>query len=132
MLVFGRAARGETMMRGRVREAWRIERDGRLAWLDRLGLSGAIGEILAGIGFGGARALATMIYAGPDAGTLLPVARDAARAQDGAATLVNGILIARLLHAEPARVRNGLARLLAAVRHAAFGAAAAAPPLWAL
>ncbi len=77
-LVFGRAARGEIMRRGRVRECWRIEYGGRLAWVDRLGLSPPIADRLDGAGFGGARALATALYAGPDAGALVAVARAAA------------------------------------------------------
>jgi urease accessory protein len=131
-LVFGRAARGETMTRGRVREAWRIECEGRLAWVDRLGLSGGIAAKLDGMGFGGARALATAIYAGPQASALLPPAREAAEAEGGAATLVNGVLVARLLGARPARVRDGLARFLGVLRRAAFGTVSAAPPLWAV
>jgi len=131
-LVFGRAARGETMTRGRVSEAWRIEYGSRLVWVDRLGLSGGIAGRLDGTGFGGARALATALYAGPEAGEFVPAARAAAEREGGAASLVNGVLIARLLGAEPGRVRDGLARLVSALRHAVFGAAAAAPRLWAL
>jgi urease accessory protein len=131
-LVFGRAARGETMTRGRVREFWRIERGGRLAWIDRLGLCDGIAARLDGMGFGGARALATALYAGSDAGAFVPVARQVAEEEGGGATLVNGVLVARLLGASPARVRDGLARLLAALRRAAFGITSGAPALWAV
>lgn len=131
-LVFGRAARGETMERGRVREFWRIERGGRLAWIDRFGLSGGIRARLDGAGFGGARALATALYAGADASALLPMAREFSENEGGGATLVNGILVMRLLGAQPARVRDGLARLLGAVRRAAFGLTSGAPALWAV
>ena len=116
MLVFGRAARGETMRSGRLREHWRIERGGRLAWIDRLGLSDDIGAQLDGMGFGGARALATAIYVGRDAASLLPAVRDAAEREMAGATLVNGILIVRLLGADPGRVRDGLARILGHMR----------------
>jgi urease accessory protein len=131
-LVFGRAARGETMTRGRVCEFWRIECEGRLAWVDRLGLSGAIAAQLDGMGFGGARALATAVYAGPQAAALLPLARAAAEAEGGGATVVNGVLVTRLLGARPTRVREGLVRLLRVLRLAAFGTVEAAPPLWAV
>jgi urease accessory protein len=130
-LVFGRAARGETMRRGKVRESWRIERGGRLAWVDRLGLSGDIAARLDGMGFGGARALATALYAGPDAATLVPAAQQTAAEEGGGSSLVNGVLVARLLGANPARVRDGLARLIALLRGGAFGFASGAPALWA-
>ena len=131
MLVFGRAARGETMTGGRVRDAWRIEYGGRLAWIDRLGLSDGIAARLDGVGFGGARALATALYAGPDASALVPVARDAAEAEGGGATLVNGVLVARLLGAQPGHVRDGLARLLGAIRRVVLGTVSPAFALWA-
>ncbi len=131
MLVFGRAARGETMTGGQVRDSWRIEYGGRLAWIERLGLSDGIAARLDGVGFGGARALATAVYAGPDASALMPVARDAAEAEGGGATLVNGVLIARLLGVQPGGVRDGLARLLGAIRRAAFRTASPAFLLWA-
>ncbi len=130
-LVFGRAARGETMTSGRVREFWRIECGGRLAWIDRLGLSGTIAAKLDGMGFGGARALATAVYVGPETSALVPVARAAAEAEGGGATLVNGVLVARLLGAEPTRLRDGFARLLVALRRAVFGTVSVAPPFWA-
>jgi urease accessory protein len=131
-LVFGRAARGETMARGRVRDCWRIEYDGRLAWFDRFGLSGPIAGRLDGAGFGGARALATLLYAGARAEALVAVAREAAERAGGAASLVNGILVARMIGAEPSLVRDGLAHLLGALRFALFGARAAVPSLWAI
>jgi urease accessory protein len=130
-LVFGRVARGETMRQGNVREFWRIERGGRLAWVDRLGLSDDIAARLDGRGFGGARALATALYVGPDATTLAPTAQRAAEEEGGGASLVNGVLVARLLGANPAQVRDGLARLIALLRRAAFGFVSGPPALWA-
>lgn len=131
MLVFGRAARGEVMRSGRVREFWRIERGGRLAWVDRLGLSGGIADRLDEMGFGGARALATVLYVGPDAAALAPTVQQAAFAEGGGASLVNGVVVARLLGAGPSRVRDALARLISVLRHAAFGIPSGMPALWA-
>jgi len=131
-LIFGRVARGEAMTRGRVREFWHIERGGRLAWVDRFGLLGGIAAQLDGPGFRGARALATAIYAGPDAPTMLPLARQVAEEEGGGASLINGVLVARLLDANPPYLRDGLARLLGALRRAAFGSPTGALPLWAI
>lgn len=130
-LVLGRRARGETFVRGRVRETWRILRDGRLVWVDRFGLEGD-GPHRARFGLGTAGALATALYAGPDAADLLPEARRLAEAEGGGATLVNGLLVARLLGAQPSRLRQGLARLVGGLRRAAFGILSGPPALWAV
>ncbi len=67
-LIFGRAAMGEEVVSGGVRDHWRIRRDGRLIYADTLRLSGAISETLSRPAtFGGARATATVIYAAADA-----------------------------------------------------------------
>ena len=126
-LVFGRAARGETMTGGRVQDSWRIECGGRLAWVDRLGLSGDVAARLNGMGFGGACAMATAVYAGSEAGALLPAARAAAEAEGGGATVVNGILVVRLLGAQPGQVRDGLTRVIDRLRAAMFGACDGTP-----
>lgn len=64
---FGRSAMGETMLRGALRDRWRIRREGRLVFADDLRLEGAIAETLARQAVGaGACAAATIIVAGPD------------------------------------------------------------------
>jgi urease accessory protein len=64
---FGRSAMGETMLRGALRDRWRIRREGRLVFADDLRLEGAISETLARQAVGaGACAAATIIVAGPD------------------------------------------------------------------
>jgi urease accessory protein len=130
-LVFGRAARGERFSRGLLHEAWRIQIGGRLVWADALRLDGDIGALLAApAGLGGAAALATALYVGPDAAEQLPAAREAAEAGGGAASLVNGVLLARFADARADRVRLALARYLCHLRHAAGGLAASLPRLW--
>jgi len=61
----------------------------------------------------------------------VPVARDVAEAEGGGATLVNGVLVARLLGVQPGHVRDGLARLLGAIRRAVLGTVSPAFALWA-
>lgn len=75
-LIFGRAAMGEQVASGLVRDHWRIRRDGRLVYADTLHLSGAIAETLARPAtFGGAGATATVIYAATDAASRLEEVR---------------------------------------------------------
>jgi urease accessory protein len=137
IVVFGRLARGERFSSGRLHDRWRLHRDGRLAWADAVCLEGcpggegttALDEPLA---FSGARAMATVVYAGPDAARHLALARSltgAARCRAGA-TLVNGTLLARFLAEDPGRLRADLAGYVAELRHAAAQLPARPPRLW--
>jgi urease accessory protein len=131
MLVFGRAAHHEQFLRGRLFDRWQIWRDGRLAWSDSLSLDGDIAASLASpFQFGGATALATALYAGADAVSLLPVARDIAQsARGGAVSLIGDILVARFLDASARIVRNDLGNYLTHLRRAA-GLTATLPRIW--
>lgn len=130
-VVFGRAARGERFIRGLLHESWRLSHGGKLVWADALRLDGDVGAGLASAaGFGGALALATAVYVGEDAAALLVPARDLAEAGEGAATLVNGVLLARFLAPRPEMVRRALTRYVAGLRQAAAGLPAALPRLW--
>jgi len=129
MLVFGRVARGERWQGGALRERWRIERDGALAWYDAMNLSES--DLGAAAGLGGAEAMATALYVGADATRHLELARDSADRAScrAAATLVNGVLLARFIG--PARqTRGALAHYIGALRHAAAGLARAVPRVW--
>ena len=127
MLVFGRAARGEVLRHGRVFERWCVRRAGKLVWADALSLDGDIAARLGDpFAFAGARALATLFYVGEAAEKLLPRARELA---DGAATLVRGVLIARLFGPLVHELRERLVRLIAGLRRA-IGLPGALPRLW--
>jgi urease accessory protein len=77
ILIFGRAAMGEKVNSGSVRDAWRVRRDGRLAFADTFRVEGAIAEALdRSATLNGARAVGMLLYAGTDA----PVRLDEARA----------------------------------------------------
>jgi urease accessory protein len=127
MLVFGRQARGEHMSRGRVLDGWRVRHDGRLVWVDRLALDDDIAATIADpFMFDGAAAIATALHVGGDVARLLPEARDLA---DGAATLVNGVLVARMLGPSAREVRDRLARYLTVLR-GATGLPPRLPRVW--
>jgi len=134
MLVFGRAAHGERFAQGLLHEAWRIRVDGRLRWAEALRLEGDIARTLdAPAAFGGASAMATAILVAPDAAQHLSLARELAATGTarGSATLVNGVLLIRLLAERAELVRTTLAHTVAALRHAVAGLPAAMPRLWA-
>jgi urease accessory protein len=104
LLIFGRAAMGEDVHRGAMRDSWRVRRDGRLVFADTLLLDGPIASILdKGTTLDGARAAAMLIYAAPDASTRLDEVRallEPATSIAGASTW-NGLLVVR------AAARNG-------------------------
>jgi urease accessory protein len=131
ILIFGRIARGEAVTRGLVRDAWEIRRAGRLLWADALHIDGEIGAVLADPScFGGARAYATMLYAGADAAALLEPLREQALEAGGAATCIGPLLIARWLSADPVAVRRGFGKAWAFLRQQARGLPPLLPRIW--
>ncbi|MBV9553313.1 MAG: urease accessory protein UreD [Alphaproteobacteria bacterium] len=127
MLVFGRVARGERITRGRLFDGWQVRYDGRLVWVDRLALDRDIAGMLDDpLLFDGARAIATAVHVGAEAAALLPLARELA---DGAATVVNGVLIARIFGPSPGDVRVRLIGYLAGLR-GAVGLPPRLPRVW--
>jgi urease accessory protein len=68
MLIYGRTAMGEDVRRGSIRDAWRVSRDGGLVFADTTRASGAIADALdRSATLDGARAMAMLLYAAPDA-----------------------------------------------------------------
>ena len=136
LLVFGRIGRGEVMRRGRLDDHWRIGVAGRPIWADALRLDGdVVGVLDHPAALGGARALATVLYAAPTAADLLEGARGTLAITAGpgvraAATAFAGLLLVRLLGADVAAVRAGFGRLWAWLRAAALGRPARLPVLW--
>lgn len=130
-MLFGRAAMGEQFTRGLVHDEWRIWRAGRLLWADALHIAGDFAAIAdAPFGFGGARAIATLAYAGPDAACHLDLARDLAGAPDGGATCLDGLLILRLIDRDARALRDRVIRAAAALRAATLGLPPRLPAVW--
>jgi urease accessory protein len=133
LLVFGRTARGERFTRGLLHEVWRVRRGGRLAWAEALRLDGdPAAPLAAAAGFAGAVAMATVVYAGDDAGTVLGDARGLLADGRGraAATMVNGLLVARFLAADGAALRADVGRYRAGLRAMLAGLPRRLPRLW--
>ncbi|WP_439814604.1 urease accessory protein UreD [Zavarzinia sp. CC-PAN008] len=119
MLVFGRAAHGETMRQGRVRDTWLIRRGNVPIYADVLALDGAVADRLdrPALG-GGARALASLVMVAPDVAALLDPAR-AALANAGttaAASVLDGVLVARVAAPDGASLRGTILGLLNVLR----------------
>jgi urease accessory protein len=113
-IMFGRAARGEQLTHGLLHDAWAIERAGRLVWADATRLEGDIAAVRRRpFGFGEAAGYATILYAGPDAETHLEATRAACTyaAEQAGATIVNGLLLVRVLDRDEARLRQAALRI---------------------
>ncbi|MGD9883434.1 MAG: urease accessory protein UreD [Reyranella sp.] len=111
MVVLGRAASGERFISGLLLDSWSVRRTGRLVWTDALRVEGETAE---GAGFGASNALATVIGVWDDpqprfeaARTLLETVTEAR----AAVTLVNGVMVARVL-GEATAVRRAAIRFL--------------------
>ncbi|CAO3422971.1 urease accessory protein UreD [Azospirillum doebereinerae] len=134
MLVFGRAAFGETVTRGLIRDAWEVSRDGRSLWADALHLDGDIAETLNHpAGFGGAAACATLLHAAPDAVRHRDALRALAEGAEGArvgVTGFDGLLVVRILGGDARAVRRTYAALWSGLRAEAAGLPTRLPRLW--
>jgi len=99
-VVFGRAASGERMGQGLLRDVRRIRRDGRLIFADKSRLDGDVGGLLARSAVAaGARAIALVHYVAPDAEARLQPVREMLRCARSAAgaSAWDGMLTVRLL-----------------------------------
>ncbi len=109
---FGRLAHGETRVDASLRDTWRLRRGGRLVFAEALRLDDA-GATLDRLAVGaGARALATLVRIAPDAAAQLDPLRAAladAPGLEAGASVVDGVLVARLVSASPQGLRAGLA-----------------------
>ncbi|MGV6849504.1 MAG: urease accessory protein UreD [Marinibacterium sp.] len=115
-LIFGRAAMGERLAQAQFSDRIDIRRDGHALFADRTKLDGAVSDHLRGPAIaGGAGAMATVFYAGPDADRFLAPARDALPAMGGASLIRDGLLVARLLAADGFALRTHLIPLIGAL-----------------
>ena len=121
MQAFGRHAMGETLRAGWWRDAIRLHREGRLILHDRVRLQGAIDEHLQHPAVAhGAKAVATLIMAGPEASAHLAVLRELWHdsAIVAGATMVENVLVARLLAHSLHDLRRGVAAAVLLLRPA--------------
>jgi len=135
ILVFGRRAHGERLRTGSLRDAWQVRSGDRLVWADALRLEGDIeGRLTAPFGFAGATAYASLVYAGADAAAWRDTLRELVGGGDtdqrAGVTCLPGLLLARWLDKDAARLRACFSRAWTGLRHAAAGLPATAPATW--
>jgi urease accessory protein len=117
-VIYGRTARGEHVVTGRLQDRWRVRRDGLLILAEDVRLQGAIAEQLgrAALG-GGAVATATVAHISPAAGRHLDAVRAvlAESPIDAGCSSWNGMLVARFAASEAQHLRKCLARVISIV-----------------
>lgn len=113
--ILGRTAMGETVASGLFRDRWRVRLGQRLAFADDLRLEGAIAQATRQpASLGGHTAFATVLYAGSDADALRDPVRELIGETDGV-SLVDGVVIVRMLAPSGMTLRRRLTPLLAAL-----------------
>lgn len=107
-VILGRAAMGETVNQGLLRDRWRVRRDGRLVFAEELRIDGAFEHPLGSpSALAGAGAFATIVLLGEDAEDLAAPLRTAV-GERGGVSAFNGRLICRVLAADGAALRRTL------------------------
>jgi urease accessory protein len=123
-LVFGRAAMGEVVEQGSLRDVIEVWRGGRLLLHDAVRLGGAIAAMLQRPAIADdARAIATIVHVAPDAEGTLDAVRGASP-QCGASAW-DGMLMARVLATDGASLRSAVITVLKVLR-----AGRALPRVW--
>ena len=118
-LVLGRAAMGERVRTARVRDAWRVRRDGRWLLHDAVRLHGDVAAALAGPASArGHAATATIVLVSPDAASRLDDVRAALADAEAGASAWNGMLVARILAPDGAALRASVIAGLNCLRDA--------------
>ncbi len=113
-LVFGRAAMGERLTRARFHDRIEIRRDGALLYLDSLRLDGDVAAQMDRPALGaGAGAMATLIFAAPEAEAHLAPQRAMLPATAGASLVRDGVLAVRALAPDSFALRQVLIPILA-------------------
>jgi urease accessory protein len=117
-LVFGRTAMGESFRAGRVHDAWRVRREGRLVFADGLSADGASGALAHAAALDGGCALATVVLLAPGAEAAVDEVRSVLGSCPPAAGASgwDGLLVVRIAAKDGAALRATLMPTLGALR----------------
>ena len=133
-LVLGRAAYGEKVVGGHIKDTWRVTKDGRLVWADSFCITGDVFPHLHRKALlSNFTAIATLIYFGPDLEALLELIREIAVSVpcQQAATLVGGVIVVRFAAELSSDLRLGLRHFLREVGRKLGDSTFRVPKMWA-
>lgn len=129
----GRAARGEKMREGDIRDSWRVCIGGRLVWADSFRIpSSAWASLDRSALLNGCTALATMIYIGPKSTNGLDSIREvlASLRQPCGVTQIGDVTILRFASREPSDLRLSLRAFLQNFSRDDCGSPFITPKMW--
>jgi urease accessory protein len=116
-VVFGRQAMGERVRQGWLRDLILIRRNNELLLHDAIRIDGAVDAKLQNTAVAaGARVVATIVYVVPDAAQKLDAVRLALAGVEAAASVWNGLLLARILGPDSDTVRRTVVAVLSVLR----------------
>lgn len=116
-LVFGRALMGETVRQAALQDKIVLRRDGKLVLHDAIRLESAVQDVLdRPAAANGSRAVATLIYHAPDAPARLDDVRAALTPFEAGASVMEGLLVARIVARDGACARAAVVAGLAPLR----------------
>jgi len=117
-ILLGRKAMGETVATGRLRDRWRIRRNGRLIHAEELDLSGEIGAVAGRrAALTGNVAFATLLYAGNRAEALMPKLHSLLAEKLAGASQWNGKLVIRMVAEDGFALRKILVPAISLLRN---------------
>lgn len=126
-LLFGRPLSGEALRQVSLRDRISLRRGGRLMLHDAVRLEGDMQKRLASTASAaGGAAVATILFAAPDAQAALDKMREALEGADAGASAWDGILVARIVAPDGQSLRRHVVAALGVVRNAPL------PRLWGL
>lgn len=97
-VILGRAAMGETVREARFRDRWTLRRGGRIVFADALRLEGDLAALMDRRAIADrARAWASVLFAAPQAETLVEQIRKMLPASAGVSLIRDGVMFARIL-----------------------------------
>jgi urease accessory protein len=114
-LVLGRAAHGEKLSAGAISDTWQVRKNGRLQWSDTFRLTDEVfSQLFRKALLWDSTAIATLLYFGSDLEARLQLIRDQSAAFDCqcGATLVGGMVVARLAAKSSFELKAALSNLL--------------------
>jgi urease accessory protein len=132
-LVLGRAAHGEQMAAGHIYDSWRVKKDGRLLWADSFRASDeAIPDLYKKALLSNCKALATLIYFGPNIGPRMDFLRDTVAYLEChcGTTSVGGLIVARFAAQKSSDLRLALRKFLQRFGRVLGGGPFDVPKMW--
>lgn len=132
-VVLGRAAHGETVVAGEIRDSWHVKKDGRLVWADTFRITDEIFPHLKRKALlSDYNAIATLIYFGPHSNERLDCLRELISSLEcaGAATSVSDLIVVRFAAQQSSALKIALVRFLQQFGRELGSAPFRVPKMW--